>query len=205
MKHSKPTNSATNSSPRPPREISTRAQLRELQRVMGRRTISVHSRRSGECKSIGPMAGACTTSRRSSSSRTTGSAPSNDWRFTTANTGSASSIVSMTTIRSARNSRTTEIHEAGHRLSGTLPRPIHIPSATSATGSKNFARGTSVECATTRTRARYGAFRMGTDRRIRWPCQAASYSRRHPRYPTVEAAFRFAALSFVARAGLRCR
>ena len=34
MKHSKPTNSATNSSPRPPREISTRAQLRELQRVM---------------------------------------------------------------------------------------------------------------------------------------------------------------------------
>jgi Putative DNA-binding domain len=34
MKRSKPTNSATNSSPRPPRQISTRAQLRELQRVM---------------------------------------------------------------------------------------------------------------------------------------------------------------------------
>src|SRR5260370_5169501 len=34
MKHSKLTNSATNSSPRPPREINSRAQLRELQRVM---------------------------------------------------------------------------------------------------------------------------------------------------------------------------
>jgi len=34
MKRSKPINSATNSSSRPPREISTRAQLRELQRVM---------------------------------------------------------------------------------------------------------------------------------------------------------------------------
>jgi hypothetical protein len=34
MKRSKPTNSATNSSPRAPREISSRAQLRELQRVM---------------------------------------------------------------------------------------------------------------------------------------------------------------------------
>jgi hypothetical protein len=34
MKHSKPTNSATNSSPRAPREIKSRAQLRELQRVM---------------------------------------------------------------------------------------------------------------------------------------------------------------------------
>src|SRR5258707_10042659 len=34
MKRSKPTNSATNSSPRPPRQISSRAQLRELQRVM---------------------------------------------------------------------------------------------------------------------------------------------------------------------------
>src|SRR5271163_3982365 len=34
MKRSKPTDSATNSSPRPPRQISTRAQLRELQRVM---------------------------------------------------------------------------------------------------------------------------------------------------------------------------
>src|SRR6476660_5297422 len=54
----------------------------------------------------------------------------------------------------------------------------------------------------TRTRARYGAFRMGTGCRIRWPCQAGSYSRRHPRYPIVEAAVRFAAVSFVARAGL---
>ena len=34
MKHSKLTNSATNTSPRPPREINSRAQLRELQRVM---------------------------------------------------------------------------------------------------------------------------------------------------------------------------
>jgi hypothetical protein len=34
MKRSKPTNSATNSSSQAPREISTRAQLRELQRVM---------------------------------------------------------------------------------------------------------------------------------------------------------------------------
>ena len=34
MKRSKPTDYATNSSPRPPRQISTRAQLRELQRVM---------------------------------------------------------------------------------------------------------------------------------------------------------------------------
>jgi hypothetical protein len=34
MKPSKPTNSVTNSTPRPPHEISSRAQLRELQRVM---------------------------------------------------------------------------------------------------------------------------------------------------------------------------
>src|SRR6266436_9075676 len=34
MKRSKPTNSATNSLPRPPCQISTRAQLHELQRVM---------------------------------------------------------------------------------------------------------------------------------------------------------------------------
>ena len=34
MKHSKPINSATNNSLRPPREINSRAQLRELQRVM---------------------------------------------------------------------------------------------------------------------------------------------------------------------------
>src|SRR5258708_39942461 len=34
MKRSKPKNSRTNSSPRPPRQISPRAQLRELQRVM---------------------------------------------------------------------------------------------------------------------------------------------------------------------------
>jgi hypothetical protein len=34
MKRSKPTNSATNSSPRPPRQISSRTQLREMQRVM---------------------------------------------------------------------------------------------------------------------------------------------------------------------------
>ncbi len=34
MKDSRPTNSATNSSPRAPREISSPAKLRELQRVM---------------------------------------------------------------------------------------------------------------------------------------------------------------------------
>ena len=116
MKHSKPTNSATNSSPRPPREISTRAQLRELQRVM------------------------------------------------------AVALFRPLTPQWGMQKHWTD-GKRMHDLAAEFIKPTM----------------TTIQVC------------------VRWPCQAASYSRRHPRYPTVEAAFRFAALSFVARAGLRCR
>ena len=60
-------------------------------------------------------------------------------------------------------------------------------------------------CATTRTRERYGAFRMGTGRRIRWPSKPPIAPDDILDTPASKLRFGFAAVSFVARAGLRGR
>lgn len=103
MKRSKPTNFGTNSSPQLPREINSRAQLRDLQRTMANALFRpLNSQWGMQTRWIDGSSMEAVASELSS--RTIASARLSDWKFIIANIGSGPSIASMTiTLGCARS------------------------------------------------------------------------------------------------------